>query len=106
LIPGCGKGYDVALFAAHGYDAYGLEVSTHAAEAAKKYLQDPGKGPLEGEYTLRDEKVGKGKMEVVVGDYFEDGWLSDVKGWKGDEGFDIIYDITVSLASTLIYLCN
>ncbi|KAF1837646.1 hypothetical protein BDW02DRAFT_595317 [Decorospora gaudefroyi] len=52
LVPGCGKGYDVALFAAHGYDAYGLEVSVHAAEAARKYLtsEGTGPGPLEGEY--------------------------------------------------------
>jgi SAM-dependent methyltransferase len=87
LVPGCGKGYDVALFAAHGYDAYGLEVSTHAAEAARKYLEEPGKGPLEGEYLAQDKGVGK--MEVLVGDYFEDGWLVD-----GGE-FDIIYDNTV-----------
>jgi protein-L-isoaspartate O-methyltransferase len=96
LVPGCGKGYDVALFAAHGYDAYGLEVSSHAADAARKYLEEPGKGPLEGEYAVRDEKVGKGAMKVVCGDYFEDGWLGDVEGWEGNEGFDIIYDNTVS----------
>jgi len=98
-VPGCGKGYDVALFAAHGYDAYGLEVSSHAAEAAKGYLKDAGKGPLEGEYKFADEKIGKGAMNVVCGDFFEDGWLADVEGWEGDEGFDIIYDITVSRVS-------
>jgi len=97
LIPGCGKGYDVALFAAHGYDAYGLEVSSHAADAARKYLENPGKGPVEGEYEVRDEKVGKGAMKVVSGDYFEDAWLKDVEGWESDEGFDIIYDNTVSI---------
>jgi SAM-dependent methyltransferase len=96
LVPGCGRGYDVALFAAHGYDAYGLEVSSHAADAARKYLQEPGEGPLEGEYAVRDGKLGKGVMKVVCGDYFEDGWLGDVEGWEGDQGFDIIYDNTVS----------
>ncbi len=95
-MPGCGRGYDVALLAAHGYDAYGLEVSSHAAEAARKYLEDPGKGPFEGEYAVANEKVGKGAMRIVCGDYFEDGWLGDVEGWEGDEGFDIIYDNTVS----------
>ena len=95
-MPGCGKGYDVALFAAYGYDAYGLEVSSHAADAARKYLEEPGKGPLEGEYAVRDEKIGKGAMKIVCGDYFEDGWLGDVEGWEGDGGFDIIYDNTVS----------
>ena len=29
FIPGCGKGYDLALFAAHGYDAFGLEISAN-----------------------------------------------------------------------------
>lgn len=98
MIPGCGKGYDVVLFAAHGYDAYGLEVSSHAADAARKYLEDPGKGPVQGEYAVRDEKVGKGAMKVVSGDYFDDAWLKDVEGWDGDEGFDIIYDNTVSVS--------
>ncbi|EUC44824.1 hypothetical protein COCMIDRAFT_97145 [Bipolaris oryzae ATCC 44560] len=94
LVPGCGKGYDVALFAAYGYDAYGLEVSSHAAEAARKYLADPGKGPLEGEYAIKDEKIGRGAMKVVCGDFFDDAWLKDVDGWDGDAGFDIIYDNT------------
>jgi SAM-dependent methyltransferase len=98
LVPGCGKGYDVALFAAYGYDAYGLEVSSHAADAARKYLEEPRKGPLEGEYAVMDEKIGRGAMRVVCGDYFKDGWLGDVEGWESDEGFDIIYDNTVSEA--------
>lgn len=97
-MPGCGKGYDVALFAAYGYDAYGLEVSSHAADAARKYLEEPGEGPLEGEYAVMDEKIGRGAMRVVCGDYFKDGWLGDVEGWESDEGFDIIYDNTVSKA--------
>jgi hypothetical protein len=84
-------GYDLALFAAFGYDAYGLEVSAHAAAAARNYLADPGKGPLEGEYVMRDEKVGSGNMCVLEGDFFEDGWL------EGEEGFDVIYDNTVRL---------
>lgn len=97
-MPGCGKGYDVALFAAYGYDAYGLEVSSHAADAARKYLEEPGKGPLEGEYAVMDEKIGRGAMRVVCGDYFKDGWLGDVEGWENDEGFDIMR-WTVSLCT-------
>lgn len=97
LIPGCGKGYDIALFAAHGYDAYGLEVSQHAVQIAQKYIQDPGKGPLEEEYVVQNEQVGKGGTKVLLGDYFDNGWLKEVQGWDGDEGFDIIYDNTVRL---------
>ena len=39
----------------------------------------------------------KGEMKCLLGDYFDDGWLGEVKGWKDGEGFDIIYDNTVSL---------
>jgi SAM-dependent methyltransferase len=90
LIPGCGKGYDVALFAAAGYDAYGLEVSEKAAQVAREWLksEDALEGK-EGEYRVRDESTGKGKMEVLQGDFFEDGWLN------GNAAFDVIYDNTV-----------
>ncbi|KAF1849025.1 S-adenosyl-L-methionine-dependent methyltransferase [Cucurbitaria berberidis CBS 394.84] len=106
LIPGCGKGYDIVLFAAHGYDAYGLEVSSHAANAAKKYIDAIQKsegldskdreGPLEGEYLAASSshKVGYGSMNVLLGDYFSDEWLKEVQGWNLGEGFDIIYDNT------------
>ncbi|KAF1962398.1 S-adenosyl-L-methionine-dependent methyltransferase [Byssothecium circinans] len=92
LVPGCGIGYDVALFAAHGYDAYGLEVSASAVKAAKEYLKDVGEGPLEGEYKVKDAKVGVGKKDCVLGDFFDDAWLDGVGG-RG-EGFDVIYDNT------------
>ncbi|KAF1940994.1 S-adenosyl-L-methionine-dependent methyltransferase [Clathrospora elynae] len=97
LVPGCGKGYDVALFAAHGWDAFGLEVSAHAAEAAREYLENAGKEA----YKMMDEAgkkldVQRGSMKVLEGDYFEDGWLEKVEGWgeEGGKGFDVIYDNT------------
>lgn len=92
LVPGCGKGYDVALFAAHGYDAFGLEVSGHAARAAGEYLKDSGEGALEGEYVGRDGEEGKGRVVCLVGDFFDDTWVEEV---GGEGGFDVIYDNTV-----------
>lgn len=94
LVPGCGKGYDVALFAAHGYDAVGLEVSQSAVGVAQEYLASPGEGPLEGEYGVADEAVGRGGVECLLGDFFEDDWLQGAGGLG--EGFDLIYDNTVS----------
>jgi SAM-dependent methyltransferase len=95
LVPGCGKGYDVALFAAAGYDAYGLEVSEKAAQVAKEWLaSEEAKEGKEGEYKVRDESVGRGKTEVLQGDFFDDAWFADAGG-KGE--FDVIYDNTVSL---------
>jgi len=97
LVPGCGKGYDIALFASHGYDSYGLEVSENAVRVAGEYLKDPGAGPLEGEYRLKDEKVGKGSTKCVLGDFFNDDWLASTGGLGN--GFDVIYDNTVSSAT-------
>jgi hypothetical protein len=94
LVPGCGKGYDIALFAAHGYDSFGLEVSESAVKAADEYLKDPGEGPLEGEYKVADEKNGRGVTKCLLGDFFTDEWLNGTGGLKG--GFDVIYDNTVS----------
>jgi hypothetical protein len=92
LVPGCGKGYDVVLLASYGYDTYGLEVSSHATETANSYLSNPGKGPLEGEYAIKDTKIGSGVMKCLHGDFFENAWLEQA---GGSGGFDIIYDNTV-----------
>lgn len=93
-MPGCGKGYDVALFAACGFDAVGLEVSGHAVGAARKYLGESGRG-VEGEYEGKDGGQGKGSAVCVEGDFFDDAWLGEV-GVKVEDGFDVIYDNTVS----------
>jgi SAM-dependent methyltransferase len=95
LVPGCGKGYDVALFASWGYDAYGLEVSEHAALAAREYVEGGGEAAKSGDNATKDDKIGRGVMKVVVGDYFEDGWFGEC-GANGVGEFDVIYDNTVS----------
>ena len=97
-MPGCGKGYDLALFAAHGYDAFGIEISENAVKAAQTYLESPGEGK-EGEYKVAVEGVGRGEAKVLLGDYFrdDDGWLEGAGG--KEKGFDVIYDCTVSGAA-------
>ncbi|KAF2260913.1 S-adenosyl-L-methionine-dependent methyltransferase [Lojkania enalia] len=95
FVPGCGKGYDLVLLAAHGYDAYGLEVSENAVKAAAEYLQNPGEGK-EGENCIKDEKIGKGSTKAILGDFFKDDW-AEAAGGIG-EGFDLIYDITFQCA--------
>lgn len=98
LVPGCGKGYDVFLFAAFGYDAYGLEGSSNAIKACETF-----RGDAEGkeEYAIRDEKAGRGSVKFVLGDFFSKEWEKEV----GEEEvkFDVIYDYTVS-RSPLFYL--
>lgn len=89
LVPGCGKGYDVLLLSACGYDAYGLEVSSRALEAARETEKEmAGKG---GVYGLR-EGVERGDVTWLTGDFFEDGFL---EGVEGVGKFDLIYDYTV-----------
>ncbi|KAH6621852.1 S-adenosyl-L-methionine-dependent methyltransferase [Boeremia exigua] len=97
LVPGCGTGYDVALFAAYGYEATGLEVSAHAGQAAGKYLAGAGqeKGNFESEYEGKDAGQGRGGARCVVGDFFEDAWVSEAGVEVGEGGgFDVIYDNT------------
>lgn len=67
LVPGCGRGVDVLLFASFGYDAYGLECRAAAVEACKKEEKEN-----HSRYRVRDEKVGKGKVTFVQGDFFDD----------------------------------
>jgi SAM-dependent methyltransferase len=38
LVPGCGTGYEVALFARHGDEVLGIDFSDAALEAARRYL--------------------------------------------------------------------
>ena len=89
MVPGCGKGYDVLLLSAFGYDAYGLEISSKALEAARQNEKEmDGKGVYETR-----EGVEKGSVTWLSGDFFADDFLKDV---KGEGSFDLIYDYTVS----------
>lgn len=38
LVPGCGTGYEVRLFAERGHDVLGIDFSDGAIEAAQRYL--------------------------------------------------------------------
>ncbi|KAJ4982904.1 thiopurine S-methyltransferase [Stagonosporopsis vannaccii] len=91
LVPGCGTGYDVVLLASWGYDVFGLEISTLAVDQANAYLKDARAGAWKGEYEIKDEKVGKGSVQCLLGDYFDDAWVREA---DSVEGFDIIYDHT------------
>lgn len=92
LVPGCGTGYDVALLASWGYDAYGLEISKHAASKANVFLKGLRVSGLEGLYNIKDKKIGEGSVQCLLGDYFDDAWVHEA---GCVEGFDIIDDHTV-----------
>jgi SAM-dependent methyltransferase len=40
LVPGCGTGYEVRLFAGHGHDVLAIDFSAAAIEAARKELKE------------------------------------------------------------------
>lgn len=100
LVPGCGKGYDVHLLAAHGYDAYGLEVG-NAIEAARKFAEEAQERE---EYRAKDDNLGKGKVGFVQGDFFRREWEEGISGGSS-KGFDVIYDYTVSSSFTFLPMC-
>lgn len=97
LVPGCGRGVDVLLLASFGYDAYGLECSTTAVDACKKEEKEN-----HSRYRVRDEKVGKGKVTFVHGDFFDDAWLEEIGVPRN--GFDVIYDYTVCMLTAAVEL--
>lgn len=89
LVPGCGKGYDVLLLAAYGYDAYGLEISETALEFAKTLEKDT----RDSEIYMKRSGVSKiGEIKWVTGNFFGKEFLKEVgEGIK----FDLIYDYMV-----------
>ena len=96
LIPGCGRGYDVLLFASFGFDSYGLEVSDSAVKRCKEEQETNGH-----KYPVQNE-VGAGMVRFLNGDFFGDAWAQHV----GLDGFDVIYDYTVSLLLQLLAMID
>lgn len=87
LVPGCGKGYDVLLLSSWGYDAYGLDASEKALDAAKQTQKES-----EGQDIYKTkEGVQKGSVNWLSGDFFANDFL---KGVEGEPTFDLIYDYT------------
>lgn len=88
LVPGCGKGYDVLLFASFGYDAVGLEASEVALKNCVE-MQKENEG--KGEYEIKSKEIGTGSVKFLLGDFFDSSLVDQMGGQ-----FDVIYDYTVS----------
>lgn len=93
LVPGCGRGVDVLLLQSFGYDVVGLEYSESALKACEDFAKQH-----EAEYSVQDEKIGKGSRTFVHGDFYKNDWL-DAAGLNKDSTFDLIYDYTVRVFS-------
>jgi methyl halide transferase len=79
LVPGCGRGYDVVLFAGLSAPdqkidkAVGLDLSSKATEEAKQHHAN-----------------APGNFEFLVGDFF-----SNTEDWAKAGPYDVVYDYTV-----------
>lgn len=94
LVPGCGGGYDVQLFASYGYDAYGLDASKIAVDKAEQHLRAQGK---EQTYKLQSIQNGRGEACFLLADFFRDDFLAATHEGvhpSKPRTFDIIYDYT------------
>ena len=75
------------MLSSYGYDAYGLDTSDLALEAARKTEEEMGG---KGVYETRPG-ITKGSVNWLKGDFFKSGFAAGVDGT-----FDFIYDYTVS----------
>ncbi|KAK0638874.1 S-adenosyl-L-methionine-dependent methyltransferase [Cercophora newfieldiana] len=87
LVPGCGRGHDVLLLSAFGYDVTGLDVSeTSLREAAENEKKNSG----EEMYSVRKRVTEeKGPVTWMAADFFDSENPSLKPG-----SFDLIYDYT------------
>jgi hypothetical protein len=86
ISQGCGRGYDALLFAEHGYDTVGVEISGSAVREAKKWVS----AQIEGGQV---DKKSLASCEFILADFFEDEWLKVLGIERGC--FDLVYDYAV-----------
>lgn len=78
LVPGCGSGYDVLLFAQRGLHSTGLDIAPTGVQAARSWLKEHGSA--------------EDKWEIVQTDFF---------AYSPKHGFDLIVDYTFLCALPL-----
>jgi SAM-dependent methyltransferase len=96
LVPGCGRGYDVLLLSALGYDVVGLDysdVAVREAAANEKIVREGRNKDVYDGVAVAE----RGTVTWVQGDFFDDAWLDKV----GRRQFDVIFDYTVSLDGSI-----
>ncbi|KAL3488602.1 S-adenosyl-L-methionine-dependent methyltransferase [Aspergillus germanicus] len=103
LVPGCGRGYDVIALSLHGFDAYGLEISSTAVSEAQALAQTELASPSAENFGAHTTKsttalhgggadnlsLSPGTPRFLQGDFFDSSW-SDALGFR----FDVVYDYT------------
>lgn len=86
------------MLALNGFEAWGLEVSQKAVDSANANIKAQLAKPTDDNFGKGEGRSKPAAAEVLLGDFFERDWESQVG--TDFEGFDIIYDYTVSPTST------
>lgn len=94
LVPGCGRGYDVLVLSALGYDVVGMDYSAVAVREASVNEQRVLNGRDKELYHGFVGDEGRGPITWVEGDFFDDAWNSKMN-------YDLVFDYTVSLYPAL-----
>ncbi|CAG9989461.1 unnamed protein product [Clonostachys byssicola] len=95
LVPGCGKGYDVAMLALHGFDVVGLELSPRGAQVATSYAEAELAEPHDYNFGEQNDTPdgGIGSVNIITADFFDKSWSQNEAESSGQK-FDLIYDYT------------
>lgn len=83
------------MLALHGFDVYGLEVSSTAVSAAEHYAAGQMAKPSSYNFTSGDRNgcISPGSVTFIEGDFFQSDWESQLDAEH--TGFDFVYDYTV-----------
>lgn len=79
------------MLALHGFDVFGLEISSIGGKTAEAYVEKELADPHEYNFASSDAapRNGIGKVEIIVGDFFDRLWEQNTVD-DGTTGFDLI----------------
>ena len=100
------------MLAIRGYNVHGLDVSVDAVETANRFGRSELASPAatnfaadEDTTTLASHGHGPGgSFLAICGDFFSRDWEQSEVVEGGNEGYDLIYDYTVSICTLRIYI--
>lgn len=85
------------MLALNGIEAWGLEVSQKAVDTANTNIKSHLASPADDNFGQGERPAQSVIAKVILGDFFKREWESEIGG--DFEGFDLIYDYTVSRAN-------
>lgn len=80
----------MVMLALHGYDVYGLDISSTGIKTAQEYAETELMSPHPYNFGENYFSSGKGDVNFITANFFE-------RDWENNQKFDLIYDYTVSI---------